>query len=409
MVERIDVAVIGGGQAGLATSFELSRAGIDHLVLERDRVGSSWRGRWDSFCLVTPNWTVRLPGGAYEGDDPDGYLLRDDIVGHLERYARSFHAPVREGVLVTSLRPSDDDAFAIETSDGEIRSKAVVVSTGAYPRPHRPRGAETLPADLTQLDAQTYRNPGSIPSGRVLVIGSGQTGCQIADEVRSSGREVVLACGRAPWVPRRIGEYDAVWWAAETGYLDQPVTALPEPEARLAANLQATGRAGGYDLHYRTLRASGVTLVGHFLGAEGWRARFAPDLADCVAWGDERLRQTMELVRNLVDERGMPMPEVPEPPPFDPAAPEDMDLSDVGAVIFAGGYRPDYGWIEVPGAFDALGFPLHVEGISTVARNLGFVGVHFLRKRKSSLFYGVGEDAAIVVGQIAARLGAPTR
>jgi putative flavoprotein involved in K+ transport len=404
MGEATNVVVIGAGQAGLATSHELARARVEHVILDRARIGETWRGRWDSFCLVTPNWSVRLPGGAYDGEDPDGYLPRDEIVEHLERYAERFGAPVREGVEVHSLERSDDGRFRLRTSDGDLHAASVVVSTGAYQLAHRPPAASRFPGDLFQLDAENYRSPGALPSGRVLVIGSGQTGCQLAEELHAAGREVVLACGRAPWVPRRFGDRDVFWWLVETGYIDQPVEALPSPAARLAANVLATGRDGGHDLNLRTLRSAGVTLAGHFLGADGRIARFASDLGESVAWGDERYRQLVGLVRGLVERRGLPMPDVPEPEPFDPFSPEEIDLSGFGAVLFAGGFRPDYGrWVRVPGAFDELGFPIHVEGASSAAPGLYFVGVHFLRTRKSSLLFGVGEDAAVVAEQIAAR------
>jgi putative flavoprotein involved in K+ transport len=286
----------------------------------------------------------------------------------------------------------------------------VVVATGAYQRPHRPEGTATLPADLPQIDVEGYRNAGALPPGRVLVVGSGQSGCQLAEELLEAGREVFLACGRAPWAPRRLADHDIVWWAVETGFLDQPASLLPTPAARLAANMQGTGHGGGHDLTYRTLRRAGVTLLGRFLGADGRRARFAGDLADSVAWGDERYGQVMELVRRLVAERGLPMPDIPPPAPFDPRAPQSLDLSGFGAVIFTGGFRPDYrSWVHVPGAFDDLGFPIHADGESVVAPGLYFVGVHFLRKRKSSLLYGVGEDAAIVAGRIRAAATATTR
>ena len=401
MAERIDVAVIGGGQAGLAISHELTRHGVEHVILERDRIGETWRGLWDSFCLVTPNWTVKLPGGAYAGDDPDGYMPRDEIVSHLKGYASSFDAPVREGVEVTSLDPGPDGGFVLRTQDGDIQARSVVLATGAYQRSHRPSGSESLPGDLLQIDVDDYRNPGALPEGPVLIVGSGQSGCQVAEELLESGREVFLACGRAPWAPRRLGDHDIVWWAAESGFLGQPVDALPAPAARLAANAQATGHRGGHDLHYRTLRAAGVTLLGHFLGGEGRQARFAGDLDESVAWGDERFGDLMNLVRKTVEQRGLPMPDIPEPAPFDGAAPETLDLSGFGAVVFAGGFRPDYGrWVHVPGAFDQMGFPIHSEGASTVAPGLYFVGVHFLRTRKSSIFLGVGEDASIVADQI---------
>jgi putative flavoprotein involved in K+ transport len=402
MAEHIQVVVIGGGQAGLATSHELTRAGVEHVVLERGRIGQTWRGRWESFCLVTPNWTLQLPGHAYDGDDPDGFMLRDEIVGYLERYATGFRAPVREGIEVTSLESAREGGFLLRTTAGDIRADTVVVSTGAYQRPHRPPGAASLPADLLQVDVDAYRDPVALPSGKVLVIGSGQSGCQIAEELHEAGREVFLSCGRAPWAPRRLGDRDLVWWIVETGFIEQPVSALPTPAARLAANVLATGHGGGHDLNLRTLRRAGITLLGRFLGADGRRARFAPDLGDSVAWGDERYRDLMGLVRKLVGERGIPMPHIAEPAPFDGRAAEHLDLSGFGAVVFSGGFRPSYDtWVHVPGAFDDLGFPVHAEGASTAAPGLYFVGVHFLRKRKSSLFFGVGEDAAIVAGQIA--------
>ncbi|MEK6272935.1 MAG: NAD(P)-binding domain-containing protein [Actinomycetota bacterium] len=331
-------------------------------------------------------------------------MPRDEVVAYLERYAAGFEGPVREGIEVTSLRPGPDGGFLLETSAGEIVARAVVLSTGAYQRPHRPAGAATLPAGLAQIDIEDYRNPAELPAGPVLVVGSGQSGCQITEELHQAGREVFLACGRAPWFPRRLGHRDLAWWALETGFLDAPLSSLPSPAARLAANVQATGGGGGHDLHYRTLRKLGVTLLGRFLGADGRRARFAPDLGESVAWGDERNAQLMDLARQLVAERGLPLPEISEPEPFNGGAPEELNLSGFGAVVFAGGFRPDYeSWVRFPGAFDELGFPIHEEGASTVVRGLYFVGVHFLRKRRSSLLNGVGEDAAIVARQIAAR------
>ena len=404
MTDGIEVVVVGAGQAGLAVSHELTQAGVPHVVLERGRVGQTWRGRWNSFCLVTPNWFLQLPGHPYDGGDPDGFMLRDDVVRYLERYAAGFEAPVREGVEVTGLRSGPDGGFRLESSSGELAARTVVLSNGSYQRPHRPPGAATLPEGLLQIDLEDYSSPADLPAGPVLVVGSGQSGCQIAEELHQAGREVFLACGRAPWFPRRLGDRDLSWWVLETGFLDAPFSSLPSPAARLAANVQATGADGGHDLHYRTLAKLGVTLLGHFLGADGRRARFAPDLGDSVAWGDERNAQLMDLVRKLVVERGLPSPEIPEPEPFSGEAPQELDLHGFGAAVFAGGFRPDYeSWVSLPGAFDELGFPIHEEGASSVAPGLYFVGVHFLRKRKSALLNGVGEDAAIVARQIAAR------
>ena len=183
MTDGIDVVIIGAGQAGLAVSRELTQAGVAHVVLERGRVGQTWRGRWDSFCLVTPNWFCQLPGHPYDGSDPDGFMLRDEVVAYLERYAAGFDARVREGVEVTALWPGPDGGFRLETSAGEIVARTVVLSTGAYQRPHRPVPAATLPSDLLQIDVEDYRNPADLPPGPVLVVGSGQSGCQIAEEL----------------------------------------------------------------------------------------------------------------------------------------------------------------------------------------------------------------------------------
>jgi putative flavoprotein involved in K+ transport len=410
MVKRIgsqlDCVIVGGGQAGLATSRELTRAGVEHLVLERGRVGDSWRGRWESFSLVSPNWALQLPDGAYEGDDPDGFLLRDEIVAHLERYAARIEAPVHEGVEVNRVRPSGNEAgFALETSEGALHARTVVVASGAYQRAHRPAAAAGLPADLLQVDVAGYRSPDALPDGPVLVVGSGQSGAQIAEDLHEAGRDVFLACGRAAWLPRWIGGRDLFWWAVQTGFAGQPVEALPSPAARLEANLLATGRDGGHDLHLRTLDRMGVTLLGRLEGCEGRRARFAGDLGESLAWGDERYARFMGLVDKLATERGWPAPVVPEPEPISTDAPEWLDLSGFGAVVVAGGYRPDYqSWVDCPGAFDQLGFPLHVDGASTAAPGLHFVGVHFLRTRKSALLVGVGEDAAMVAGTLSARL-----
>jgi putative flavoprotein involved in K+ transport len=286
----------------------------------------------------------------------------------------------------------------------------VVCASGAYQRPHRPAGAGGIPAGLLQIDVTAFRNERELPPGRVLIVGSGQSGCQIAEELHEAGREVFMACGRAPWAPRRLGGRDIVWWVVESGFFDAPVGSLPDPSARLWANVLATGHGGGHDLHLRTLQAMGVTLLGHFLGAEHGVALFADDLPATIAWGDERYAQLMGLFRKTAAERGMEDPEIPEPGPLDTSSPERLDLTGFGVVIFAGGFRPDYGsLIPWPEAFDDAGFPLQQDGASTVVPGLYFIGVHFLRKRKSSLLYGIGEDAGIVAAAIDDRFraGAP--
>ena len=397
----VDVVVVGAGQAGLAVSHELTALDIDHVVLERARVGQSWRDLWDSFCLVTPNWTMSLPGAAYTGDDPEGFVPRHEVVQYLRQFASSFGAPVREGVGVDSLEPGPDGGFLLRTSAGELRAAAVVVCTGAFKRPHRPAIAAEFPHHVLVIDAADYRNPTSLPAGKVLVVGSGQTGCQLSEELHESGREVFLACGRAPWVPRRVDDRDIVTWLRETTFFDAPLSALPSPAARLGANLQVTGHRGGHDLHYRTLQAMGVQLLGRLAGVDGHRASFAADLEDSVAFGDARYADIRKLLTEQLATKGITAPELPDPPPFHADPPTELELRGIGTVIFTSGFRPDYPtWVRFH-AFDAMGFPLTDDGASTVVPGLFFCGVHFLRKRKSSALFGVGEDAAIVARSIA--------
>ncbi len=394
------VVIVGAGQAGLALSHELIQAGVEHVVLEGGRIGHAWRRRWDSFCLVTPNWTMDLPGFPYDGDDPQGFVPRDDIVAYLESYAASFQAPVQTGVEVRSLEAAPGGGFLLRTSAGELRARQVVLASGAYQRPHRPPLASAFPTRLLVIDAEDYTNPDALPPGQVLVVGSGQTGCQLAEELHMAGHEVSLACGRAPWGPRRLAGLDLVDWLKRTTWFDFPLSGLPTPLARLTANLQLTGRDGGRDLNYRVLQARGVRLLGHLQAVDGARARFAPDLADSVAFGDQRYAEMCKVLREQLPAAGFEVPELPVPPPFVADPPLEVDLDGFGTVIFTAGFRPDYArWVHFP-AFDDWGFPLTRDGASTIVPGLYFVGVHFLRTRKSSLMFGVGEDAALVASAL---------
>ena len=399
-MESVNVVIVGAGQAGLATSHELTRRGVEHLVLERGRVAQSWRDRWDSFCIVTPNWTVMLPDGAYDGPEPDGFMPRDALVAHMERYAASIGAPLREGVDVASISEAPGGGFILETSAGELSARRVVLAVGAFQRPHR--AAAVLPRSLEQLDVTGYANPAALPDGGVLIVGAGQSAMQIGEELHEAGRDVVVACGRAAWLPRRLGDRDIVWWALETGFLDTPVEALANPSERFAANLQTSGHRGGHSLHYRTLRDLGVTLVGRFLGGTDGQLEFADDLGASVAWADERHGLFMDLVRHHVADHGMDVPDIEEPKPFVADAPTRLPADRFGTVIHASGFRPAYReWLPWADAFDDLGFPIHRDGASTVVPGLHFVGVHFLRKRKSSSLLGVAEDSAVVAEAIA--------
>ena len=404
MTEHVDVVVVGAGQAGLSISHELAHEGIDHVVLERGRVGETWRGRWDSFCLVIPNWTVRLPGAPYRGRDPDGFMPRDDIVAHLAGYARSFKAPVREGVDVSALDAGADGGFLLRTSSGAMRAQQVVLASGGYQKPHRPPAAAQLPASLHAIHAEDYTNPEALPPGPVLVVGSGQTGCQLSEELIEAGRDTYLSCGRAPGIPRRLDGRDTIAWIVETPFMDITLADLPSPRARLGANPQASGRRGGRDLHYRTLQALGVHMLGHLIGVEDGVAHFTPDVADCVAFGDARYAEICGLIRKSCAARGAKPPEMPPPPPFSASPAERLGLGGFGAVVFTSGFRPDYTrWVRFPSAFDDLGFPIQTDGSSTVVPGLHFMGVYFQRKRRSATFLGVAEDAVVLAERIVTR------
>lgn len=403
-MDSVDTIVIGSGQAGLATSHELTRMGTDHVILERDRVAQSWRDRWDSFHLVLPNWTIRLPGKSYDGDHPDGFMPRDEIVTLLEGYARMFDAPVQEGVSVTNLARTPT-SWVVHTSQGDLEAATVVVATGSFRRPHRPPESDLSPPAMLVVDAADYRNPAQLPPGKVLIVGSGQSGCQIAEDLVLVGREVFLACGRSPWLPRRVADHDIFWWAEESGFMDVPLTALTDLDERLAANPQLSGRDGGHDLHFRVLNEMGVTLLGRFRGIDDGSAHFAPDLDECVAFGDTAYERFSGLIRDLAAERHIAIDDLSAPAPFRGEAPEMLDLAGFGAVVFATGFRPDYrSWIPFPDAFDSYGFPIQDAEGNGVLPGLHFVGVHFMRKRKSALLPGVGEDAAIIAARIGERL-----
>jgi putative flavoprotein involved in K+ transport len=400
MERSVDVAIIGGGQAGLSTSWYLKQAEVDHVVLEAGRVAETWRSRrWDSFCLVTPNWTVQLPGAKYSGSDPDGFMLLAELVDYFQSYANSFEAPLEEDSTVTKLEASGGE-FLLTLASGAIKARSVVVATGAYQRPHRPAGAESIPDGVTQLFAEEYSNPAGLPPGAVLVVGSGQTGCQLAEELHQSGRRVFLACGRCVWVPRRLQGRDILWWMIESGFMDRTPDKLPSPVARLLGNPQATGHDGGRDLNFRVLHEVGVELLGRYVGADGSTLHFADDLAASVDFGDARLVDLMKFVETYCAANGTTPPTVEMPPPLRIKTRSELDIArdGIGSVIWTSGYRPDYGWMKFP-VVDEMGFPVQTDGRTSVP-GLYFMGVHWMRKGKSAILYGVGEDAEIVARQI---------
>jgi cation diffusion facilitator CzcD-associated flavoprotein CzcO len=399
MRSDVNVAIVGAGQAGLATSYYLKQANVDHVVLESGRVAETWRSRrWNSFCLVTPNWSVAPPGGKYAGPDPDGFMNKGELVDHFQRWADSFHPPVRENCSVAGL-DADGEFFSLNTSSGRLRARTVVVASGGYQRAHLPANADQIPKGVTQVLAEDYSNPAALPPGAVLIVGSGQTGCQLAEELHEAGRKVFLSCGRSPWAPRRMGGHDLVWWILEAGWWARTPDQLPSPAARLISNPLATGRGGGHDLHYRTLHELGVELVGRFSGAQDGMVHFADDLTQSVAAGDNLTGVFMKWVAAYCSREGLANP-FELPPPFRLEARTELDLAGerVSTVIWTAGYRPAYGWVHLP-VFDDMGFPIQKDGSSSVP-GLYFMGVHFQRKAQSAVLYGVGEDAEVVAQHI---------
>jgi putative flavoprotein involved in K+ transport len=406
---RRSVAVIGGGQAGLAVSHCLKERGIDHVVFEKNRVGHEWRERrWDSFCLVTPNWQCTLPGYPYSGPEPLGFMKKDDIVRYLEGYAASFVPPIFEGVSVTALRKRADGAFELDTTLGACVVDHVVVAVGGYHIPSIPRIAERLPADIVQIHSSEYRNAESLPPGDVLVVGTGQSGCQIAEDLHLAGRRVHLCVGSAPRTARRYRGKDVVEWLDAMGYYRMPVHEHPLQErVRGKANHYVTGRDGGRDIDLRKFAKEGMHLYGRLLRENARVLEFGNDLKHNLDNADAVSESIKRTVDKYIEGQGIDAPtEAPYVPVWQPGeGAGSLDLVKVGvtSVVWSTGYRADYRWIEVP-VFDGKGYPCHTRGITAVD-GLHFIGLPWQYTWGSGRFSGVADDARFLADRIYARLG----
>lgn len=401
--------VIGAGQAGLIMSHHLRRAGREHLVLDRrDQLGGGWLDRWDAFQLVSPNFVTDLPGFLYAGGDPDGFMTRDEIAGRVAAYADAIEAPVALGTAVTRL--AFDEAlpgrFLVETNRGAVRVENVVVATGAFHTPRIP--ATAFDPSIHQLHAHEYRNEAQLPPGGVLLVGSGQTGVQLAEELHAAGRQVTLSVGHCGRVPRRYRGRDIFWWLRSLA-VDGPVLGaglptvdqLPDPRARFACNPQLSGHGGGHDTNLRRFAAEGIRLVGRFQRAEAHRAQFAADLSANLAFADaffdERFRGLIERFSELA---GLDLPP-DDRVPFELDVPEvtelDLRAEGISTVMWTTGYAPDYGWLDLP-VLDELGVPRHVRGISEVP-GLTFIGLLWQHSQASANFVGVAADADYLASQ----------
>ena len=408
-VTRHTVAVIGAGQAGLSVSWYLTQSGIDHIVLEKERAGHAWRAeRWDSFCLVTPNWQCQLPGFPYQGSDPHGFMLRDEIVAYLEAFVASFEPPIREGVAVRRLRSDDQGGFVLDATDETYFAQHVVIATGGYQIPVIPRCAERLPAGIVQIHSSLYRNPEQLPAGAVLVVGSGQSGCQIAEDLHLAGREVHLCVGDAPRVARRYRGKDVVEWLHLMGYYDLPVHEHPLREGvRDKTNHYVTGRDGGRDIDLRQRAREGMQLYGRLLDVAGARFIFAVDLAQCLDQADQVSESIKTSIDGFIAKKAISAPEEERyRPVWTPSnEPEELDYHAAGitSVIWCIGFRTDYSWIDLP-VFNGRGQPSHVRGVTPMA-GAYFVGLPWLFTWGSGRFSGVTRDAEYLAEHIKSRIG----
>jgi putative flavoprotein involved in K+ transport len=390
-------------------SYLLTEQGKSHVILEQARIAESWRSkRWDSLRLIAPNWSLRLPGYVYHGDDPDGFMSKDEVVAHLETYARSFGAPVREGIHVAAIeRTEASNGFLVRTEGSEYHADQVVIAAGALQQPRLPPCAQDLPAQVAQVPAPTYRNPAVLPPGAVLIVGSGETGCQIAEELCRAGRTVYLCCGRSWWVPRRYRGRDLTAWFRVVGWFDRTVDDLPPGVRTGQTNPQLTGSDGGHDISAHTLARAGVILLGRLQGVRDAQIALAPDLAQNLAWGDEQGLAFLRIIDEYIAEQHLEVPEEAWPADLCSAddlarySPTQLDLRSAGitTLIWATGYRPDLGWVRLP-ILDREGYPNQRRGVTAVP-GLYILGLDWLHTAKSGLFAGISEDAAYLAERIA--------
>lgn len=406
--DHYSVAVIGGGQAGLSMSYHLTSKDIDHVVLERNQIGHSWRQqRWDTFCLVTPNWQCNLPGFPYAGPEPHGFMKKDDIVAYLEAFAASFNPPVFEGVSVKQLRKLSDGLFEIECTKGTFTANQVVVAVGGYHKPRIPRVAEKVPSHIQQIHSSEYRNPSQLPDGNILVIGSGQSGCQIAEDLHLAGRGVHLAVGSAPRVARRYRGRDVVDWLADMGHYDMPVELHPQKEAvRGKANHYVTGRDGGRDIDLRMRAKEGMQLHGRVADCVDGVMHFADDLVKNLDNADQSSENIKNMIDGFIADKGISAPQearyVPVWQPKGGESSVDLVAENVTGIVWSVGFESSFDWIDLP-IFNGKGYPNHYRGVSREP-GVYFLGLPWLHTWGSGRFSGVARDSAFLLEKIEQQL-----
>ena len=407
---RTTALVVGAGHAGLAMSRCLTECSIDHVVLERGEVANSWKTeRWDSLRLLTPNWQSRLPGYRYVGADPDGYRTMPETVAYIERYAEVISAPVHTHTAVTSVRRTED-GYAVATNHGEWRTRIVVLASGACNIASVPALADAVPPTIATLTPMQYRNPEQLEQGGVLVVGASATGVQIADEIQRSGRPVTLAVGEHIRMPRVYRGRDIEWWMDAAGILDQRYDEIEDlVRARNVPSLQLAGYPDHRTVDLNSLTAIGVKLVGRLAALRDGKAQFSGGLANQAALSDLKMNRLLETLDAWAAANGV-SDGVGPPQRFEPTRIEaspplslDLDRGEIRTIVWATGYRADYSWLHVP-VFDRKGRIRH-DGGAVDSPGMYLMGVQFMRRRKSALMDGAGDDARELSAQIVRCLG----
>ena len=410
---HVSVAVVGGGQAGLSTSWFLTRDGIDHVVLEAATAVHEWADtRWENFTLVTPNWQCRLPGYAYDGPEPDGFMTRDQVVSWLGGYAATFGPPLHEGCTVTGLvRDEGGWVLSVEGPEGPSTwtADAVVVATGGYHVPVVPAWAPALDRGIQQVHSADYENAAGLPEGAVLVVGSGQSGAQIAEDLHLEGRQVHLALGDAPRVARTYRGRDCMTWLSDMGLYRAPVAEFPGGRAaREKTNHYVTGRDGGRDIDLRAFAREGMRLHGTLHDGHGTELTFLPTVAKALDAADAVYNSICRDIDRWIESQGIQAPAGSAYVPVWEPGPEETSLdllaAGITSIVWAIGYRPDYRWVGA-GVFDGAGRPVHTRG-ATSAPGLYFLGIPWLHTWGSGRFLGIAEDAEHVVGLVRSDLAA---
>jgi putative flavoprotein involved in K+ transport len=410
LTRNITTVVIGAGHAGLAMSHRLSGRSIDHVVLERGEVANTWKTeRWDSLRLLTPNWQSRLPGFRYDGVDPDGFMTMPEVISFIERYAGVVDAPVRTGTTVTSVRPGAN-GYDVVTDGGSWSTKSVVVATGACNVAHIPPFAADVPAGVDALTAAAYRNPAQLADGGVLVVGASATGIQLADEIHRSGRPVTVAVGGHVRAPRVYRGRDIQRWMDDTGMMDERYDEVDDiVRVRRLPSLQIVGTPARTTLDLNALTEIGVRLVGRFAGIRDGMAQFSGSLRNVCALADLKVGRLLDAIDVWATEQGLDGELEPpwRPPPtiVEKAPPLGLDLNGGGirTIVWATGFRPDYSWLDVP-VLDRKGLIRHDGGVVIGAPGMYLLGMPFLRRRKSTLIDGAGDDAEDLSSELAAYL-----